>query len=128
MSDLPLSPPCLILSVIAILLVIAGGCTQQSANSGDTISGVKLTKMDDSHISVAYVGAEGMANPLELEITLTDSNGRSLTQSIVPRDNTTALQVHSTRTFTGSYSGKNHIMVTGYFPDGSNKTLVNKDI
>ena len=115
------------MAAILVLLVLSGGCTQQ-AGAPDATSGVTVTKPDDSHISVAFVGAPGMDNLLEMEITVTDSNGKSVTQSKGSRLATTPIQVHATQSFTGSYGGKNHVFITGYFGDGSHRVLVDRDI
>ena len=115
------------MATILILLVISGGCTRQAATP-DTTSGVTVTKPDDSHITVAFVGAPGMDTLLEMEMTVTDSNGRIVTISKGSRLATTPIQVHATQTFTGSYSGTNHVFITGYFSDGSHRTLVERDI
>ena len=116
------------MAAILVLLVLSGGCTRQAAGTSDATSGVTVTKPDDSHISVAFVGAPGMDGLLELEITVTDSNGKSMTLSKGSRLATTPIQVHATQSFTGSYGGKNHVFITGYFNDGSRRTLVDQDI
>jgi hypothetical protein len=116
------------MAAILVLLVLSGGCTQQAATSSDTSSGLTVTKPDDSHITVAFVGAPGMDGLLELEMTVTDSNGKSVTLSKGSRLATTPIQVHATQSFTGSYSGKNHIFITGYFSNGSHRTLIDRDI
>jgi hypothetical protein len=116
------------MAAILLVLVMSGGCTQQAATSSDTSSGLTVTKPDTSHITVAFVGAPGMDGLLELEMTVTDDNGKSVTQSKGSRLATTPIQVHATQSFTGAYSGKNHVFITGYFTDGSRKTLVDRDI
>ena len=64
----------------------------------------------------------------EMEITVTDSQGRNRTQSIGSRETVTVLKAPSSQTFTGQYSGKNHVVITGYFSDGTRKVLVDKDV
>jgi hypothetical protein len=121
-------PVVLALFAMAAVLVLACGCTQPTAKTTDTTSGVSVTRPDDTHISVAFIGAPGMDGLLELEITVTDSNGKSRTQSVGSHLSTTPVQIHSTQTFTGSYGGKNHVFITGYFTDGSQRTIVDEDI
>jgi hypothetical protein len=125
-----------------VLTVIACGCTQQQASPAQIApaqvspaqtypaqtSGVTVTKPDDSHITVAFTGAPGMETALELEITITDTQGKIRTQSLGSRLATTPVQTHATQTFTGSYSGKNHVTVTGYFSDGSHRIVLDQDI
>jgi hypothetical protein len=128
LPDLPQTPLYLCLTVVLVLLVMTSGCTRQAAKTPDTTSGVSVTRPDDAHISIAFVGAPGMDGLLEMEITVTDSNGKSLTRSMGSHLGTTPIQIHSTNTFTGSYSGKNHVFITGYFTDGSRRTMVDQDI
>jgi len=116
------------MATILVLLVLTGGCTQQQAATPDTSSGVTVTRPDDTHITVAFVGAPGMDTLLEMEMTVTDSNGKVVTISKGSRLATTPIQVHATQSFTGTYSGKNHVVVTGYFSDGSHRILVDQDI
>jgi len=115
------------LFVVLGLMVIACGCTQQSSPAPAT-SGVTVTRTDDSHISVAFVGAPGMDNLLELEMTVTDSNGKSVTMSKGSRLATTPIQNHATQTFSGAFSGKNHVFITGYFGNGSHSVVFDQDI
>ena len=117
----------LCLCVVLGLMVLACGCTQQSSPAPAT-SGVTVTKPDDSHISVAFVGAPGMDNLLELEMTVTDSNGKSVTMSKGSRLATTPIQLHATQTFSGAFSGKNHVFITGYFANGTHSVVVDQDI
>jgi hypothetical protein len=120
--------PSLLIALSLILLLVASGCTQQAAPTPETVNGLQVSKPDTSHIMIAFVGAQGMDGLMELEITITDSNGKSLTMSKGSRLGTTPLPIHATETFTGSYSGKNHVFVTGYFSDGTHRALIDRDI
>jgi hypothetical protein len=112
--------------VTALLLVSCiCGCTQLA---GQKSAAITVTKPDNFHILVAFVGGPGMDKLIGMEITVTDSRGRNWTQSIGSRETMTALKAPSSQTFTGQYSGKNHVVVTGYFSDGSQKVLIDKDI
>jgi len=111
-----------------LLLIISAGCTQSSTGSTWTANGIQVTHPDDSHITVAFVGADGMDSLVEMEITFTDSNGKSITRSKGSRLGTTPIPIHATESMTGSYSGKNHVLVIGYFSDGSERVLVDRDI
>jgi hypothetical protein len=127
LSGLPHSFLYLSMAAALVLLIISGGCTQAAGSSTDTTSGLTLTRTNGAHITVAFVGAPGMDNLMELEYTITDDNGKSRTTSKGSRLATTPIQVHATETFSGSYSGKNHVLVTGYFSDGSHKVLIDRD-
>ena len=41
---------------------------------------------------------------------------------------TTPIQYGSSRTFTGSFDGKDRVFVTGYFSDGSQKPMIDTTI
>jgi hypothetical protein len=121
------------LGAFLVLLLLAAGCTQLPTSSGTatttpaTFSGVTVTKPDSSHITIAYVGPDDMSSLLELECTLTDDQGKSLTQSIGSKLATTPVKLHATKTITGAYAGKNHVYITGYYIDGTHKTIVDQD-
>ena len=66
---LPYYACALCLCAALVLTIITCGCTQPQATSAQTSSGVSVTKPDDSHITVAFIGAPGMDKLLELEIT-----------------------------------------------------------
>jgi hypothetical protein len=127
-ATLPHNACAVCLCAVILLMVISCGCTQQQATPARQTPGVTVTKPDDTHISVAFVGAPGMDNLLELEMTVTDSNGKSVTMSKGSRLATTPIQIHATQTFTGIYSGKNHVFITGYFGNGSHSVVVDQDI
>lgn len=118
----------LIMPTVIILLVISGGCTQQSPGTAEPQSGIKVTQPDDSHIIVAFVGAPDMEELREMEVTVTDSSGKSLTLSKGSRLGETPLPLKSTISFTGPYSGKDHVLVTGYFPNQSGLAVVDMTI
>jgi hypothetical protein len=119
-----------VLCICAVLglMVIACGCTQQQSSSAQNTSGVTVTRPDNNHITIAFVGAPGMDNLLEMEMTVTDSNGKSVTMSKGSRLATTPIQVRSSETFTGSFSGKSHVFITGYFGNGTHSVIVDQDI
>ena len=105
------------------LVVIACGCTQPSTQPAQQAP-VTAVQPDDNHITVGFHGGPGMDNLVELEITITDSSGKSRTESRGSRLATTPIRIDSTTTFTGSFAGKDHVVVTGYFSDGSHQTVL----
>ena len=110
----------LILIAALVLVAFSAGCTQQKAAPGP----VTAQKTDLSHITVAFVGGPGTETLLELEVTVTGSNGKSITQSLGSRIGTTPLQLNASGTFTGTYTSNSHVLVTGYFSDGTKKTML----
>ena len=65
---------------------------------------------------------------VELEISITDSNGRVETGSMGSRLATTPIQYGSSYKVTGSFDGKDRVYVTGYFSNGSQKTIIDTNI
>jgi hypothetical protein len=114
---------CMFILIAALTLTaISVGCTQQS---GAPASGpVIVQKSDPSHITVAFIGGAGMENLVELEILVTDSNGKTMTRSLGSRLATTPVQTNGSATFTGSFTNPAHIVAIGHFSDGSQKVLL----
>ena len=69
-----------------------------------------------------------MESLLELDAALTDSQGKTSYQHIGSKTTTSPIRIGGTIKFEGSYAGTNHIMVTGVFIDGSQKTMVDTNI
>ena len=112
---------------VVSLLVLSCGCTQSPAGSPAAAAGtpqVTVTQPDASHIEITYPAGMQTDVPLELQISITDSTGKVTTQSMGSRLATTPIRFGSSRTITGSFDGKDRVLVTGYFPDGSQKTMI----
>ena len=103
------------------LLLVSCGCTQ-------TTPAVTVTKPDSSHILITYPGSPQTDKLVELEISVTDSNGRVTTKSMGSRLGTTPIQYGSSYSISGSFDGKDQVFVTGYFSDGSRKTIIDTTI
>jgi hypothetical protein len=117
------------LLVILALMLMAGGCTQPSVQQQTkTPAPVTVTQTDSTHILIAYPGSTDMSTLLELEATVTDSAGKTQTQSVGSHLSTTPLRFGATITFAGIFSGNDHVFVTGYFMDGSQKTVLDTTI
>jgi hypothetical protein len=89
---------------------------------------VTAIQTDNSHITIAYPGSSEMTNLLELEATVTDSTGKTQTRSIGDRHSTTPLRWGATLTLTGTFNGNDHLLVTGYFMDSSQKLVLDTTI
>jgi hypothetical protein len=122
--------PALCLLFFMILILVTSGCTQTGIQSADqkTMMEVTAVQPDNSHIVITYQGGPDMEKIVELETTVNDSAGKSKTQSIGSRLATTPITIHGTDTFTGAFEGKDHVVVTGYFTDGSHKVLLDTTI
>jgi hypothetical protein len=116
------------LMVVLVLITTACGCTQPSSQQSKVPEPVTAVQADDNHITIAFHGGPGMDSLVELEVTVTDSTGKSQTQSIGSRLATTPVQIDTTHTLTGSFGGKDHVLVTGYFSDGSKRLVLDTTI
>jgi hypothetical protein len=113
-----------LLALLALMLV-ASGCTQPALQQPQkTPAPVTATQTDSTHILIAYPGSTDLSNLLELETTVTDSTGKTQTKSIGDHQSTTPLKFGATLVLTGSFGGNDHVLVTGYFMDGSQKHLL----
>lgn len=141
--------PYLCLCIVLSVLLLACGCTQVpagttgspgSANSaGSAVSTatpaatdeapvVIVDQPDASHIHITYHGSLKTDKLVELEVSITDSNGKVTTQSMGSRMATTPIPYGSSRTITGSFDGKDRVFVTGYFSDGSQQPMVDTKV
>jgi hypothetical protein len=111
------------LLALITLMLIASGCTQPSQQA-KVPAPVTATQTDSTHILISYPGSTDMSNLVELEATVTDSAGKTQTQSVGDHLSTTPLKYGSTIPLTGTFSGTDHVLVTGYFMDGSQKMVL----
>ena len=115
-----------LLALLALMLV-ASGCTQPSQQQ-KAPAPVTATQTDNSHIMIAYTGSTDMGTLLELEATVTNSAGKTQTQSVGDHLSTTPLKFGATIPLTGTFDGNDHVLVTGYFLDGSQKLVLDTTI
>lgn len=113
------------LLALLVLVLAAGGCTQPAPQQQQNAPApVTVIQTDNSHIMIAYPGSTETSTLLELEVTVTDSAGKTKTQSIGDRHSTTPLKFGATLPFTGTFNGIDHVLVTGYFLDGSHNLVL----
>lgn len=111
-----------LLALLALMLA-ASGCTQSSSQQ-QAPAPVTATQTDSTHILIAYPGSTATSDLLELEITITDSAGKTQTKSIGDRQSTTPLRFGASERLTGTFEGNDHVLVTGYFMDGAQRHLL----
>jgi len=111
-----------------LLMLVASGCTQPASQQQKTPAAVTATQTDNSHITISYPGSTEMGNLIELEATVTDSAGKTQTQSVGDHLSTTPLKWGATIPLTGTFNGNDHILVTGYFMDGSQRLVLDTTI
>ena len=131
---IPFSVFSICIAVITMLLVVSMGCTSPSGSPvpspfqptpTPTTSYVTVTKPDSSHIVIRYNGAQYMESLIELDATVTDSTGKSSTQHAGDKLGTSPIRTGSTISFEGSYPGtNNHVIVTAFFSDGSQRVVL----
>ncbi len=113
--------------ILVLFLALTIGCTQPLQQE-KAPAAVNVSRVDAGHLVVTYPGSTATANLLELEITVTDSAGNAQTKSIGDRYSTTPLRFGATETLTGSFGGKNHVLITGYFMDSSKKIMLDTTV
>jgi len=127
------------LAILLALLVLATGCTQPgpvsvpspfpaATTQTPAATQISVTKPDASHILVTYQGGTDLERLIEIDATVTDSQGKSSTQHIGSKTATTPVTIGGTIKFEGSYSGSNHVIITGYYVDGSSQVLQNTNV
>jgi len=112
---------------ILSFLLVSCGCTQLPAGSS-AAPVVTVTQPDSAHILITYPGSPQTDKLVEMEISVTDSKGQATTKSMGSKQATTPIQYGSEYTFQGSFDGKDRVLITGYFSDGSQKTLIDTTI
>jgi hypothetical protein len=104
-------------------MLLANGCTQ-TAQQQKAPAAVTATQTDNSRILITYSGSTDMTTLLELEVTVSDSAGKIQTKSVGDRFSTTPLKYGATLPLTGTFSGDDHVLVTGFFMDSSKKVVL----
>jgi len=112
-----------LLALLALMLV-ASGCTQPAPQQQTAPAPVTATQTDSNRILISYPGSTDTTDLIELEITITDSAGKSQTKSIGSRLATMPIRFGTTETLAGTFDGNDHVMVTGYFLDGSQRHVL----
>jgi hypothetical protein len=117
-----------LLALLTLMLVFSGCMQPASQQQQKAPAAVSVTQTDNSHIMIAYPGSTETSTLLELEVTVTDSAGKTQTQSIGDRHSTTPLKFGATLPLTGTFNGNDHVLLTGYFLDGSHKLVLDTTI
>ena len=133
-----LNTPCLMAALVLLSLVIlagTAGCTQpqippqgQQTEEQKSFVEVTATQPDAQHIVVTYQGGPNMQKVMELQTTVTDSTGKVQTKSVGDRLGTTPITIRGTNTLEGDFSGQDHVVVLGYFSDGSNRVMLDTTV
>jgi len=112
-----------------VLILAASGCTQPAPQQEQKAPApVAATQTGNTHITIAYTGSPDTTTLTELEATVTDSAGKTQTLSAGDHLSTTPLKFGSTIQLTGTFNGNDHVLVTGYFLDGSHTLMLDTTI
>jgi hypothetical protein len=127
------------LFVILICSLLAAGCAQPSVQPAGTPQSPEATtgipapgesivataqRIDSTKILVTYAGGPDADQLIELQTTVIDSRGSVKTQSMNSRLDTTPVQRGGTDIFLGPYTEKVHVLITGYFTNGSHQDIL----
>jgi uncharacterized RDD family membrane protein YckC len=115
--------------LIIFAAVIAAFVFGMAGNISKTIVVAATAQQPDSnHIVITYQGSQDADNLREIAITVTDSCGNTQTKSIGAASQSIPLQVGSTSEFSGSFSGKDHVVATGIFSDSTHQVILDNYI
>jgi len=132
-------PVFLLLVVALIAFAVSCGCTQPAAGPVSTqpatqpgeetsFKEVTASQPDTSSIVITYEGGPNMERIVELEITVTDSTGKSQTKSAGSRLATTPIPIKGTYTLNGDFAGPDHVIVMAHMSDGSRAIVLDQTI
>ena len=127
------------LFIILICSLLAAGCAQPSVQPvgtpqtpeaatnipapGESIVATAL-RIDSTKILITYAGGPDAGQLIELETTVIDSRGSVKTQSMNSRLDTTPVQRGGTDIFQGPYTEKVHVLIIGYFTNGTHRDIL----
>jgi hypothetical protein len=125
--------------VMLILLLMAAGCTQPpvqpavlpqspEATTGIPAPGESIVataeRIDSTKILITYGGGPDADQLIELQTTVIDSRGSVRIQSMNSRLDTTPVQRGGTDIFPGPYPEMVHVLITGYFTNGTHRDIL----
>jgi hypothetical protein len=132
-----------------ILMLLTAGCTSQavppvppSTEPGSSVTAVPslsppasssaktkaveaaAVKPDPEKIVISFLGGPDADLLMELETTVTDSRGTVRTRSMGSRLGTTPVQSGGSDTIYGPFRERAHVVIIGYFSDGTHQDLL----
>ena len=116
--------------VILVLVVIIGAVIAafvfgMSGNISKTkVVSVTAQQPDSNHIVIVYQGGQDGYTLRQITSTATSSSGNSQTKNIGISGQTTPIEVGSSVTFTGAFSGRDHVIAVGTFSDDVEQVLL----
>jgi archaeal type IV pilus assembly protein PilA len=114
-----------IVVTIVLAAVIAAFVFGMAGNISKTmVVAATVQQPDSSHIVITYQGGQDADKLRDIAITVTDHSGNIQTRTIGPAYQSTSVQVGSTSEFSGSFSGKDHVVATGTFSEGTQQVIL----
>jgi flagellin-like protein len=120
------SPVIGVILMVAITVILAAVIAAFVFGMAGNIQKTKVVaataqKPDATHIVVTYQGGQDAGVFQYGNLTVTDASGTVQTAPI-------AQAVGSSATLTGSFAGKNHVVITGSFTDGTQQVILDNFI
>jgi hypothetical protein len=113
----------IISSVLSYVSLGAGFGTIQTAQSAKVVA-VTAQQPDSNHITVTYLGGQDADELVQLNADVTDSAGNTQMKSMTFFKQPTSAEVGLSFTFTGAFSGQDHVIVVGRFMGGEKQGLL----
>jgi len=126
-----------IVGIIALVIIIsavlsyvslgAGFGTIQTAHTAKVVA-VTAQQPDSNHIIVTYLGGQDADELVVLSATVTDGAGNSQEKDMIFFEATNLSRVGLSLTFTGAFSGQDHVIVVGTFMGGEKQVLLDTNV
>ena len=132
-NDEAVSPVIGVILMVAITVILAAVIAAFVFGMAGNISKTKVVaataqQPDANHIVVTYQGGQDALTCVGVIWTVTDSTGASIGYTEMgSKGYTTALTVGYSATLTGT-SGKDHVVATAFFSDGSSQVILDNAI
>jgi archaeal type IV pilus assembly protein PilA len=115
--------------LIAITVLLAAIIAAFVFGMAGNISAVKVVaatvqQTDSGHIIITYQGGQDAGSLRQVTATVMDSAGTSQVDHMGLMQGSMPLDVGSSLTFTGAFAGKDHVVATGSFFDGSEQVIL----
>lgn len=131
--------------IIAILIcfLLVTGCTRPAVQPVVTTPAMEVTsyipvpekhvtataqRTDSSKILITYDGGPDADQLIELQTTVITSKGSVNIQSMGSRIDTTPVQIGGTDVFQGPYTEPVHVLITGYYVNGTHEDVLDTRI
>jgi len=134
-NDEAVSPVIGVILMVAITVILAAVIAAFVFGMAGNISKTKIVaataqQPSANQIVVTYQGGQDAATCTGVVWTVTEEGGSSgvFTMGDVSTSATTPLTVGTGHTFAGSFAGKDHVVATAYFTDGSQQVILDNTI